>query len=440
MSNYYIKNENGCYLKIVASEVVCEYNSIEQTDDFQLIKIYTEFVLKERDRQLIDKEPIDVLIKYIDLRDPSLNRSNIHQIDKDLDNEELRYSIRSILKNIPWIRKIYILMPNENVRYLKRKDLIKDKIVFINDKDLLEFDSSNSLAFQFRLWKLKKFGISDNFIVMDDDCFIGKPLKKSDLFFVKNNKVIPLTITSKFHEVKKKEAEEKLLSYIEIIQKINEEQNAYVFGYSQYLTYLFLLNIFQRQLIIIPKFTHNAIPVNSNELKHIYDLVYNSEFNQTTLFTNYRHIKSLQFQTLVLAYTHIKYRKKVKDISYKYIVNNVSILANYNVGLFCINTIPIGNTNLSFLVSRIVMEKLFPNVSPYEITNYSLPNLSYKTLKLMTLELKKNDIESKDILERKIILTKNIYSFLYLFTLLIISFFIKIKDKISLAAFPNYEN
>ena len=86
------------------------------------------------------------------------------------------------------------------------------------------------------------------------------------------------------------------------------------------------------------------------------------------------------------------------------------------------------------------MEKLFPNVSPYEITNYSLPNLSYKTLKLMTLELKKNDIESKDILERKIILTKNIYSFLYLFTLLSISFFIKIKDKISLAAFPNYEN
>ena len=72
----------------------------------------------------------------------------------------------------------------------------------------------------------------------------------------------------------------------------------------------------------------------------------------------------------------------MKDISYKYIVNNVSILANYNVGLFCINTIPIGNTNLSFLVSRIVMEKLFPNVSPYEITNYSLPNLSYKTLKL----------------------------------------------------------
>ena len=63
--------------------------------------------------------PIDVLIKYIDLYDPNLNRTGIHQIDKDYDNEELRYSLRSILKNIPWVRKIFILMPNEKVRYLK---------------------------------------------------------------------------------------------------------------------------------------------------------------------------------------------------------------------------------------------------------------------------------------------------------------------------------
>ena len=38
---------------------------------------------------LIEKEPIDVLIKYIDLKDPDLNRNGIHQIDKDYDNEEL---------------------------------------------------------------------------------------------------------------------------------------------------------------------------------------------------------------------------------------------------------------------------------------------------------------------------------------------------------------
>ena len=84
------------------------------------------------------------MIKYIDLNDPNLNRKGIHQIEKDYDNEELRYSIRSIFKNIPWVRKIFILMPNEKVRYFKRNNLIKNKIVYIKDKDFLGYESSNS--------------------------------------------------------------------------------------------------------------------------------------------------------------------------------------------------------------------------------------------------------------------------------------------------------
>ena len=76
-------------------------------------KLYNESVA------IIDKEPIDVLIKYIDLSDPNLKREGIKQIQKDEDNEELRYSVRSILKYIPWVRKIFILMPNEKVRFFK---------------------------------------------------------------------------------------------------------------------------------------------------------------------------------------------------------------------------------------------------------------------------------------------------------------------------------
>jgi hypothetical protein len=56
----------------------------------------------------LEKEPIDALIKYIDLNDTNLVREGLHQIKKDEDNEELRYSIRSILTNIPWVKKIFI--------------------------------------------------------------------------------------------------------------------------------------------------------------------------------------------------------------------------------------------------------------------------------------------------------------------------------------------
>lgn len=120
-------------------------------------------------------EPIDVFIIYIDLRDKTLNRTGIKQIYKDEDNEELRYSVRSILKNIPWVRKIFI-MPNKNVRYFKPVEEINDRIEYVNDKDFLGYDSANIFTFSFSLYKMEKFGISKNFIYMEDDYFIGRPL------------------------------------------------------------------------------------------------------------------------------------------------------------------------------------------------------------------------------------------------------------------------
>ena len=208
-----IKNKNGCYIKISNSfKVTCAF-SIQEASEFYFIKIYEEVNHTEEDKKLIEKEPIDILIKYIDLKDPYLNRKGIHQINKDLDNEELRYSIRSILKNLPWIRKIFILMPNEKVRYFKELKEIKEKIIYIKDKELIGFDSSSSLVFQFRYWKMKEFNMSDNFISIDDDCFIGRPLKKTDFFYVKNKTVVPLIITSKFQEFNKEEVERNIYYY-----------------------------------------------------------------------------------------------------------------------------------------------------------------------------------------------------------------------------------
>ena len=245
-NNYIIKNKNQCLLKVKNLQIKCEYLSFDEATKFNLIKIYEEVEHNELDNKLIEKEPIDVLIKFIDLRDPLLNREKIHQIKKDFDNEEIRYSVRSIIKNIPWVRKIFILMPNEKVRYFKEYDLIKEKIIYVKDKDLIGFDSSSSLAFQFRYWKMKEFGISDNFIVMDDDYFIGAPLKKNDFFYVYNNRVIPSIITSNFIEIKEFDIQR---NYDELklrLKKSKEEQTSETFDYSIYLTYLFFLKKFNK--------------------------------------------------------------------------------------------------------------------------------------------------------------------------------------------------
>ena len=396
--NYIIKNEEGCYVEIKKQSVFCENIPISQATQFKITKIFSEVKTEniENNIELLNREPVDVLIKYIDLRDPNLKRDGIFQLEKDYDNEELRYSIRSILSNIPWIRKIFILMPNEKIRYFKDYKLIKDKIIYVKDKDLLGYDSSNCNAFFFRYWKMKKFGISDNIIIMDDDCFIGNKLKKSDFFYIKNGKVVPAIITSKFIKIEKKEVKKNCDIY-EKKAKMNEKaQNDDVFFYSKYLTYEYILNYFNisfSESIYIPDFTHVAIPVNLKDVKEIYELAYKSKYKYNTLDCQYRIYGYLLYQLFIMAYTFIKYNRKVKNIPHKFIQLNDSISANYRTSLFCINKGPGNYSYLNFYKAKITMEYLFPNPSPYEIVDYSLLklsfNLTYSLDKIITIYEKK---------------------------------------------------
>jgi hypothetical protein len=79
-------------------------------------------------------------------------------------------------------------MPNERVKFLKSIEFIYDKIIFIKDKDILGFDSANIQSFLFNLHKMEKFGLSKNFIYMEDDYFIGKTLKKTDFIYYDKEK------------------------------------------------------------------------------------------------------------------------------------------------------------------------------------------------------------------------------------------------------------
>ena len=109
---YIIQNINKCYIIIKNNKFFCQYIQENIASKFIFIKIYNE-VNKHTDnninKEILKNEPIDILIKYIDLRDKNLKRNGIQQIEKDYDNEELRYSLRGIIYNIPWIRKIFIL-------------------------------------------------------------------------------------------------------------------------------------------------------------------------------------------------------------------------------------------------------------------------------------------------------------------------------------------
>ena len=313
-------------------------------------------------------------------------------------------------------------MPNKKVLFFKEYNLINDKIVYVNDKEFLGYDSANSCAFQFRFWKMKYFNISKNFIVMDDDYFIGKPLKKSDFFYVENGKVVPSIIAQKYIEVTQSSSKEKQ-NYYKIRSKKSKEQSYSFFVYSVYTTYLFIMKLLKKKNLTVPRFTHNAIPCNLKDLKEIYYLVKRSKYKFSTLDSLKRHIESLQFQTFYMSFTFNKYNRKVHTLSYEYIDNDRTITGNYNVSLFCINRGQKKYSNLSFKKSRIVMEKLFPEPTKYELINYSeLPSVGYDIISQMEKKRVKclNNIKNNKKMKKQLESLKKQSKLLLFFIILVI--------------------
>ena len=391
VNSFIIKSKFGCVLQEIKNRFVCSLK--EEGTLFSLLRLYQEVEKKisEEDQKILDAEPIDVFIKYIDLHDPNLERNNLSQITKDEDNEELRYSIRSILNYIPWIRKIFILLPNEKVRFLRNISDISEKIVYVHDKDILGHDSANIHAFQYRIWKLREFGLSENFISMDDDYFIGKPLNKSDLFYVEDKKVYPAIINTNFELQTMTTAERERDQRKRKMNKNKRTQTSDEFMYTVYRTYIFLIKYFESP-IIVPYFTHNAIPVKASDLKEVFDLVNKSEeFREPTLYSLRRHPQSLQYQTTLIVYSFNKYRRKVNKINYNYIDGAETISGKYNFPLFCINT---GNNNdynkIAFMKMKVSMEKLFPIPTKYEIYDPKiLAESAFNAVKILENDLKK---------------------------------------------------
>ncbi len=321
---------------------------------------------------VLDSEPIDVVIKYIDLTDANLKRDGIPQIKKDEDNDELKYAVRSVLKNAPWVNKIYIIMPNEKVRYFKDADKINDKIVYIKDKDLLGYDSASVTPFLFNLWKLADFGVSKNFIYMDDDCFFGKSLKKSDFFYIDNDNVVPYVIYS---EKLGNNSYSEVYEYYKNLEKNIQSEHPHAsngFRYQRMLSLMFLYKIFGKNMLSpegnLGYYPHNALGYNIDDLKEVYDLVIsNYKHANEFLSAKKRTNNDLQHQTTYSFYILNKHNRHVSNLGHSYIDLGYAPYANFDVPLFCINTD--GNRNYStkeYDLAKVIMNKLFPNATKYE--------------------------------------------------------------------------
>jgi len=101
------------------------------------------------------------------------------------DHEELRYSIRSILKHAPWVRKIHVVVLDGQVPAWLNIDhpkinILPHSVIFLNKTHLLTF---NSNAIESNLYNIP--GLSDYFWYFNDDFFLGNNVSQNDILVSK---------------------------------------------------------------------------------------------------------------------------------------------------------------------------------------------------------------------------------------------------------------
>lgn len=107
------------------------------------------------------------------------------------DSNEIYYSVHLLRKNANWIRNIFLITDNQKPQWLnirKQKELnvevIDHKVIFKGYEKCLP--SFNSTSIECMIHRVP--GLSSNFIYLNDDFFVVRPVKKTDFF--SNGKLI----------------------------------------------------------------------------------------------------------------------------------------------------------------------------------------------------------------------------------------------------------
>jgi len=139
-----------------------------------------------------DTPSIDLVYLWVDGNDPEwqakrnaffgrkVENASTNFYGRYINNNELKFSLRSVEKYAPWIRKIFIVTDNQKPKWL---DISNPKIQIIDHKDILPHKSLpcfNSNVLEHFLYKIPN--LSEYFLLSNDDTFFNKTVLPTTFF------------------------------------------------------------------------------------------------------------------------------------------------------------------------------------------------------------------------------------------------------------------
>ncbi len=133
-----------------------------------------------KNRENVEIRDDSTKINRIQHSDQLARQKEVESLDRFKNRDELKFSLRALLKNAPWVNKIYILT---NCAPPSWADLSNSKVIWVSHSDVLDkknLPTFNSHAIEACLHLIPN--LSEHFLYSNDDIFLPKPVKPLDFF------------------------------------------------------------------------------------------------------------------------------------------------------------------------------------------------------------------------------------------------------------------
>lgn len=268
------------------------------------------------------------------------------------DNDELKYSIRSVEMYAPWIHKIYIVTDNQVPAWL---DTSNSKVCIIDHKDIMPkicLPCFNSTVIEHFVCRIPD--LSEHFLFANDDMFINKSVKPTD-FFATNGLPIIRFNRRPFRKFtlwyKQKIQRRQLSNYLQIIQ------NAAILVEKKYGIYYG------------GKTHHNIDAYLKSDCEHT-EQMFKDEI-KATWSNHVRSANDIQrnlYAYVALAEKHAHLQYVTQKTSFRFHIhkeNHYKKLEKYNPTLFCMNDSEYATDNDRKRMTEFLSHR-FPTKSQFE--------------------------------------------------------------------------
>ncbi len=167
------------------------------------------------------------------------------------DNDELKYSLRSVEKYAPWLRKIFIVTNDQVPRWL---NLANPKVQIVDHTEILPQEALpafNCIVIEHHLHRIP--GLAEHFLYANDDMFFNRPVSPSTFFAEDGLPIIrlnrrPLRKLELF--LKEKVLHQTLTNYLKTVQNsarlVEQRYGKYYSGKTHHNIDAYLKSDFQR--------------------------------------------------------------------------------------------------------------------------------------------------------------------------------------------------